>query len=49
MWAPLSGADAAGRLEIAIRTDDDRSEVLAELDDAVAQARTAIDAILRRS
>jgi HPt (histidine-containing phosphotransfer) domain-containing protein len=42
-------ADAAGRLETAIRTGDDRSELLAELDDAVAQARTAIDAILRRS
>ena len=42
-------ADAAERLEAAIRTGDDRSEVLAELDDAVAQARTAIDAILRRS
>ena len=42
-------ADAAGRLETAIRTGDDRSEPFAELDDAVAQARTAIDAILRRS
>jgi FOG: HPt domain len=42
-------ADAAGRLETAIRSGDDRSEVLAELDDAVVQARMAIDAILRRS
>ena len=42
-------ADAAGRLETAIRTGDDRSELFAELDDAVVQARTAIDAILRRS
>jgi HPt (histidine-containing phosphotransfer) domain-containing protein len=42
-------ADAAARLETAIRTGDDRSELFAELDDAVAQARTAIDAILRRS
>jgi HPt (histidine-containing phosphotransfer) domain-containing protein len=42
-------ADAAGRLETALRTGDDQSEALAELDDAVAQARAAIDAILRRS
>jgi HPt (histidine-containing phosphotransfer) domain-containing protein len=42
-------ADAAARLETAIRTGDDRSELFAELDDAVVQARTAIDAILRRS
>jgi HPt (histidine-containing phosphotransfer) domain-containing protein len=45
----LQVADAAGRLETAIRAGDDRSEVLAELDDAVAQARAAIDAVLSRS
>jgi len=42
-------ADAAGRLETAVRKGDDPAEALAELDDAVEQARTAIDAILRRS
>jgi HPt (histidine-containing phosphotransfer) domain-containing protein len=43
-------ADAAGRLETAItKNSDDLPEALAELQDAVAQARTAIDAILRRS
>jgi HPt (histidine-containing phosphotransfer) domain-containing protein len=42
-------ADAAGCLEAAMQNGDDPSEVLAELNDAVALARTAIDAILRRS
>jgi HPt (histidine-containing phosphotransfer) domain-containing protein len=42
-------ADAAGRLETAALKGDDPAEALAELDDAVEQARTAIDAILRRS
>jgi HPt (histidine-containing phosphotransfer) domain-containing protein len=42
-------ADAAGHLEDAIQNGDDPSEALTELDDAVAQARTAIDTILRRS
>ena len=42
-------ADAAGHLEAAIRSGDDPAQALAELNDAVAQARTAIDAILRRS
>jgi HPt (histidine-containing phosphotransfer) domain-containing protein len=42
-------ADAAGRLETAINNGDDLPEALAELNDAVAQARTAIDEILRRS
>jgi HPt (histidine-containing phosphotransfer) domain-containing protein len=42
-------ADAAGRLETAVLKGDDPAEALAELDDAVEQARTAIDAILRRS
>jgi HPt (histidine-containing phosphotransfer) domain-containing protein len=42
-------ADAAEALEAAIRNGDDPARALAELDDSVAQARTAIDAILRRS
>jgi len=42
-------ADAAGCLETAIRNGDDPALALAELNDAVALARTAIDAILRRS
>jgi len=42
-------ADAATRLEAALRSGGDPSEALEELNDAVAQARTAIDAILRRS
>jgi HPt (histidine-containing phosphotransfer) domain-containing protein len=42
-------ADAAERLETAMRNGDDPAQALAELNDAVAQARSAIDAILRRS
>jgi HPt (histidine-containing phosphotransfer) domain-containing protein len=42
-------AGAAVRLEAALRNGEDTSELLGELDDAVALARTAIDAILRRS
>jgi HPt (histidine-containing phosphotransfer) domain-containing protein len=42
-------ADAAESLESLIQSGDDPSEALAELGDAVVQARTAIDAILRRS
>jgi HPt (histidine-containing phosphotransfer) domain-containing protein len=42
-------ADAAGRLETLIRNGGDPSEALAELLDSVAQARAAVDAILRRS
>jgi HPt (histidine-containing phosphotransfer) domain-containing protein len=42
-------AEAAENLEAAIRNRDNPSEALAELRDAVAQARTAIDAMLRRS
>ena len=42
-------ADAAGRLETAVLKGGDPAEALAELDDAVEEARTAIDAILRRS
>jgi HPt (histidine-containing phosphotransfer) domain-containing protein len=42
-------AEAARGLETAIQNGDDPSEALAELNDAVAQARSVIDAILRRS
>jgi HPt (histidine-containing phosphotransfer) domain-containing protein len=42
-------ADAAERLEAAILNGGDPAQALAELNDAVAQARSAVDAILRRS
>jgi HPt (histidine-containing phosphotransfer) domain-containing protein len=42
-------AQAAECLEAVIRRGEDSSRALAELDEAIAQARTAIDAILRRS
>lgn len=42
-------ADAAERLEAAIRKGDDPAQALAGLNAAVAEARSAIDAILRRS
>ena len=42
-------ADAAASLETALKNGDDPTEPLAELKDAVAQARTAIDVLLRRS
>jgi HPt (histidine-containing phosphotransfer) domain-containing protein len=42
-------ADAAEGLEAAIRHGDDPVQALARLKEAVAEARTAIDAILRRS
>jgi HPt (histidine-containing phosphotransfer) domain-containing protein len=42
-------ADAAVRLEVALQNGEDPSELLGELDDAIAQARTAIDVFLRRS
>jgi len=42
-------ADAATRLEAALAAGSDPQELLADLGDAVARARTAIDAILRRS
>jgi HPt (histidine-containing phosphotransfer) domain-containing protein len=42
-------ADAAEALEAAARRGDDPAEALAELTDAVAEARAAIDTILRRS
>jgi HPt (histidine-containing phosphotransfer) domain-containing protein len=42
-------AEAAARLETLIKNGGDKSEALAELSDAVALARSAVDAILRRS
>jgi HPt (histidine-containing phosphotransfer) domain-containing protein len=42
-------ADAAGDLEALIQRHADPAQALAELGDAVAEARSAIDAILRRS
>jgi len=42
-------ADAASALEVLIRSGGDPEEAMVELDDAVAQARAAIDAILHRS
>jgi HPt (histidine-containing phosphotransfer) domain-containing protein len=42
-------ADAASGLEVLIRSGEDPAEALAELGDAVARTRAAIDAMLRRS
>jgi HPt (histidine-containing phosphotransfer) domain-containing protein len=42
-------ADAASALEVLIRSGGDRTAAWAELDDAVTQARAAIDEILQRS
>ena len=42
-------ADTAEALEAAVRNGDDPSEALAGLKDAIAEARAAIDARLRRS
>jgi HPt (histidine-containing phosphotransfer) domain-containing protein len=42
-------ADAAVRLEAVLASGDDPSDELAELGEAVALARTAIKAVLRRS
>jgi HPt (histidine-containing phosphotransfer) domain-containing protein len=42
-------AEAAEWLEAAMRGDADASQALAALDDSVAEARAAIDAILNRS
>jgi HPt (histidine-containing phosphotransfer) domain-containing protein len=42
-------ADAAAALETALANGEDPTEALAELADAVTQARIAIDALLRRS
>ena len=42
-------ADAADRLEALLQNGGDPAEALAELNDAVAEARAAVEAILRRS
>lgn len=42
-------ADAAARLETAMQKGDDPAQALAGLEDAVTEARAAIDATLRRS
>jgi HPt (histidine-containing phosphotransfer) domain-containing protein len=42
-------ADAAESLETLIQSGGDPAQALAELDEAVARTRTAIDTILRRS
>jgi HPt (histidine-containing phosphotransfer) domain-containing protein len=42
-------AEAVGRLEFALSGDGNSKEALAELGEAVALARSAIDAMLRRS
>jgi HPt (histidine-containing phosphotransfer) domain-containing protein len=42
-------ADAAGRLEVLIANNADPSEALAGLKDAVADACSAVEALLRRS
>ena len=42
-------ADAAARLEAVIQKRGDQTEALAELNDAVALARSAVDEILRHS
>jgi len=42
-------ADAASRLEVLLRKGADPTEALRQLDEAVREARTAIEAILQRS
>jgi len=42
-------ADAAGHLEAAILDGNDPAQALTDLNEAIAQARMAIDAILHRS
>ncbi len=42
-------ADAAGHVEVAVLSGHDPSEALSDLNEAIVQARMAIDAILRRS
>jgi HPt (histidine-containing phosphotransfer) domain-containing protein len=42
-------ADAASSLELLVRSGGDPRKALVELNDAVAQARAAIDEILQRS
>jgi HPt (histidine-containing phosphotransfer) domain-containing protein len=45
----MAVADAAARLEAAIAAGCDPTSALADLDDAIAQTRAVIDAVLRRS
>jgi HPt (histidine-containing phosphotransfer) domain-containing protein len=45
----MAVADAAARLEAAISAGFDPTSTLAELDDAIAQTRAVIEAVLRRS
>ncbi len=45
----LRVAEAAEKLEAAIRCDTDASEAMAELNDSIAETRAAIDAMLNRS
>jgi HPt (histidine-containing phosphotransfer) domain-containing protein len=45
----FSVADAAGHVEAAILSGHDPSEALRDLNEAIVQARRAIDAVLRRS
>ena len=42
-------ADAAGHVEVAVLSGHDPSEALSDLNEAIVQARMAIDAILRGS
>jgi HPt (histidine-containing phosphotransfer) domain-containing protein len=42
-------AEAAESLEASLRNGDDPSRTVAEVDDAVAEAKAAIDELLRRS
>jgi HPt (histidine-containing phosphotransfer) domain-containing protein len=42
-------ADAAGSLETSIRSGDNQARSLTELKEAIAEARMAIDTLLRRS
>jgi HPt (histidine-containing phosphotransfer) domain-containing protein len=45
----FSVADAAGHVEATVLSGHDPSEALSDLNEAIVQARMAIDAILRRS
>jgi HPt (histidine-containing phosphotransfer) domain-containing protein len=45
----FSVADAADHVEATVLSGHDPSEALSDLNEAIVQARTAIDAILRRS
>ena len=45
----MAVADAAARLEAAIAAGFDPTSAIADLDDAIAQTRAVIEAVLRRS